>query len=139
MRFLDMQSSQVRKLDRCRPEITADFATRVPVVLCRSCDLLDSDDLPGCASLWQEEPARLHLDLLHCWIGFCYVSQGLRNRSEIDHWRQQPICPRVHLRLCHCDRILHSDADELLQQGVELFLDFDVSANIDDYEDARLI
>lgn len=89
MRFLDMLSSQVRRLNRfLYQKNSADFATRIPFLLFGSRDFLDCDDLSGCAGLWKEEPSHLYLDLLHCWIRFRHVCQGLWYCGEIDYQRQ---------------------------------------------------
>lgn len=66
----------------------ADFETRIPYLLFGSRDFLDCDDLSSCAALRKEESPHLHLDLLHCWIRFRHVCQGVWYCGEIDYQRQ---------------------------------------------------
>lgn len=94
------------------------------LVYCRVldiCDIRDGvlrlHDLQNLAHLWKEKPAGLPQHLLPCGIRIGHGHQGLRYRSETDLCRKQPIHPRLDLRLYDHHGCLHSDANELLQQG----------------------
>jgi uncharacterized membrane protein len=74
---------------------------------------LDRHDLQGRASIRQEEPSDLHLDLFYGGLHFRHVSKGIRNCPQADHGRQQPIYASINVGVCnhHCG--MHPDTDEL--------------------------
>lgn len=108
-------------------EAQANRDQRVPHFLLFSCSFCCGHDIPGCTSTWEEEPPHLHLDLLNRWIRVRHVYQGYRHCGQVDFRGQQPVYPSLDIRVHHLDRSLHSDSDELFQQGSGPILHFHVS------------
>lgn len=90
---------------------------RLLAVRCRRRRLRSLHDLQSRTLLWQEECPHLPVDLFDCWLHLCHVRQGFRYRTEAYLRRQEPVHEPVNIRLHDLDCRLHSDADELLQQG----------------------
>lgn len=84
-------------------------------------------DLQGCAKIRAQEPAGVYLHLLYRRIHFGDVGEGIRHCIEVDFCGQKSIFAPIDIRLhdCHCS--LHSDTDELLQQGSKPIPNFHVS------------
>ena len=89
------------------------FAHRVSPLLSGSGNLLDSHDLPRRPRIWKAKPSHLHFDLFHRGVCVSDVYQGVWYRGEVDTWGQQSIRPRIDLRICDRDRVLHSYSNEL--------------------------
>lgn len=99
---------------------------RIPSLLLRGRRVRQCHDLQDCAHPRQEEPADLPLDLLDCRIRLCHVRQGLRHCGQAHFCRPQPVHSRLYIRFHDLDDRLHSDPDELLQQGISHLLDSNV-------------
>lgn len=113
--------------ERIAKERPLTLSPRIPFLLPCSGHLLDRHDLPSRTVVRKEEPAHLHFDLLDCWLRLGHVCQGIRYCLEAHIGRSQPIHSALDLRLCHRHWILHFNADELFQQGIEPVLYIDVS------------
>jgi hypothetical protein len=73
-----------------------------------------SDDIPYCASIWQEKPTRLHIHLFNGRIRLSHVNQGVWYCSKINIRWSESIHPSFHIRIRNRRRRLHPSSDELL-------------------------
>lgn len=105
----------------------ANTVVRVLTFLRHCCHICRRHDIPGCACIRKKEPPGFPVDLLNRWIRVRHVSQGDWDCGEINSSWQQPVHAPFDIRLHYIDSSLHSDADELLQQGSEPVSYFDVS------------
>lgn len=86
--------------------------------ICHNSDsLLRLHDLQNCSRIRQAKPPDLPEHLLPRRISLGHGHQGLRHRPQTDLCGQQPIHPRLNLRVYDYHGGLHLDTDELLQQG----------------------
>ena len=122
-----MPFSQVRLISSGRETRTLLTLFRIPFLLSCGCHFLNRHDLPGSTGIRKEKPPHLHLDLLDRWLRLRHVGQSLWHCLETYPRRQQPVHSTLHLRLCHRYGILHPDADELFQQGIEPIFNVHVS------------
>lgn len=97
---------------------------RIYAILSSCNRLLNRHDLQSCTNVWQEKPSDIHLDLLDCGIDLSHVGQSLWNRAEADYGWQQSIHTPFDVGLCDRHSGVHSNSDELLQQGSQPILDF---------------
>lgn len=70
------------------PLLTAMVTCRLLNLLGRGLDIFYRYDISSGPALRQEEPAYIHLDLLHRRIHHRHVSQGIRDCLEIDTRRE---------------------------------------------------
>jgi len=123
-----MPYTQVRTPSRL-PTFSADkFCFHSFFALLRSgLNLLQRYDLQGRSQAWKEKSAHIYIDLFDGWICFSDVGQGFWYRPEVDTQRQQSTYTSIDLRLRHRYHLLHTDANELFQQGSQPILNFYVS------------
>ena len=105
---------------------------RLSLLLCRHLHFPRRHDLQSRAVSWQEEPPRLHLDMLGSRIYHGHVREGFWNRPQThlgQRW-EKSVLSSLNIRLRHCRCGVHPDTDELFQQGFEPVLYLSVSRSL---------
>ena len=105
---------------------------RLPLLLCRHYHFPRRHDLQSCTVSWEEEPPRLHLDMLGSRFYHGHVREGFRNRPQThlgQKWKES-VLSSINIRLRHRRCRVHPDTDELFQQGLEPVLYLSVSRSL---------
>lgn len=128
-KFCNMRSSLVRLNTGHTVHDSLTFGpccSRISDILPCCRDIRDCHDIPSRPYIREEESADLYFDLLHRWFCFRHVCQSFWHCPEAYPRGPQPIHPCFDIRVPHRYRLLHSHADELLQQGLERVLHLNV-------------
>ena len=91
-----------------------DLLLRLPAILSRRLHICRYYDLQGGTGSRKEESAHLPWNLLDCGISLGHVYQGLRDCTEVNVRRKQPVFSSFHLCVHDHHHGLHPGANELL-------------------------
>lgn len=92
---------------------------RFPVILFLCLYLRWCYDLQGCASVREEKPFGLPIDMFDCWFCFGHVDQSIRHCLETDFGWQKPIHASFDVCLHHPNSGFYHHSNELFQQGAK--------------------